>query len=309
MKIFLDTDIGTDSDDAVCLAYLLARPDCELLGITTLGPDSAIRAEITRAICAKLGQPEIPVAAGCDAPILPNPHWYGHRVNQHIVLDAAPEARPACPAEAVELMRSTIRDHRGEVVLLSVGPLSNVALLALTDPECLTMLKAAYSMIGLFPNDVEHPQTECNTMLDPSAAQAVFSRNLPRHTVFGLNVTRGMKLDDEQVNTIFAGDTLKIIRDCCDAWIEAKQSPGTGLHDPFTAACIFDPAFCTYEQGRIGVKLLDHDPKRGKFFDRDKLSGFTYFEKDSDGPHTVAMTRDADRYSRHLHESMAPARG
>lgn len=308
MKIFLDTDIGTDSDDAVCLAYLLVQPDCELLGVTTLGPDAAIRGDIVRKICASLGQPDIPVAAGCDVPMLSNPYWAGHQVNQAGILDGPADARPSRPLEAVELMRTAIRDNPGEVVLLSVGPLSNVALLALTDPECLGMLKATYSMCGRFPNDLEHPQTECNTMLDPAAAHAVFSRNLPQHTVFGLNVTRGLRLEEEQVNTIFAGDTLKVIRDCCAAWIEVKKSPGTGLHDPLTAACIFDPSFCTYQQGRVGTKLVEHDLKSGTPFDHDKVNGFSYFETQENGPHTVAVTRDADRYIRHLHDAMAPAR-
>jgi inosine-uridine nucleoside N-ribohydrolase len=44
MKIILDTDIGSDIDDAVCLAYLLAQPECELLGITTVTGEAARRA-------------------------------------------------------------------------------------------------------------------------------------------------------------------------------------------------------------------------------------------------------------------------
>lgn len=308
MKILLDTDIGTDSDDAVCLAYLLVRPDCELLGVTTLGPDAVIRADIARKLCTHMGQPDIPVVAGFDAPMLSNPYWNGHQVNQAVILDEPPQARPSTPADAVQLMRSVIRDNPGEVVLLSVGPLSNVALLALSDPQCLGMLKATYSMCGLFPNDLESPQTECNTMLDPASSHAVFARHLPEHTVFGLNVTRGMKLDARQLEDIFAGEALKPVRDCCGAWIEAKKSPGTGLHDPFTAACIFDPSFCTYEQGRIGIRLVHHNLKDGSLFPRDKVNGFTYFEPEANGPHRVAVTRDADRYIQHLHDAFAPAR-
>lgn len=60
VKLLLDTDIGSDIDDAVCLAYLLAQPQCELLGITTVSGEPIRRAMIASAICT---------AAGKDVPI------------------------------------------------------------------------------------------------------------------------------------------------------------------------------------------------------------------------------------------------
>ena len=61
-KIILDTDIGSDIDDAVCLAYLLAQPDCELLGITTVAGEAEARARMASALCK---------VAGKDVPIFP----------------------------------------------------------------------------------------------------------------------------------------------------------------------------------------------------------------------------------------------
>ena len=65
IKVLLDTDIGSDIDDAVCLAYLLANPDCELMGITTVSGEAENRARIASAICKN---------ASRDIPIFPGPN-------------------------------------------------------------------------------------------------------------------------------------------------------------------------------------------------------------------------------------------
>ena len=68
-KVLLDTDIGSDIDDAVCLAYLLAQPECELLGITTVSGEPVQRAMIASAVCTLAGQ-QIPIYPGAADPLL-----------------------------------------------------------------------------------------------------------------------------------------------------------------------------------------------------------------------------------------------
>ena len=63
-KILLDTDIGTDVDDAVALAYLLAQPECELLGITTVTGQAVERAKLCSVLCHAAGRPDIPIYPG-----------------------------------------------------------------------------------------------------------------------------------------------------------------------------------------------------------------------------------------------------
>src|SRR5574338_566858 len=67
-KVLLDTDIGTDVDDAVALAYLLAHPDCELLGITTVTGEPEKRASLASVVCKAAGK-AIPIYPGADRPI------------------------------------------------------------------------------------------------------------------------------------------------------------------------------------------------------------------------------------------------
>ena len=68
-KVILDTDIGSDIDDAICLAYLLAQPKCELLGITTVSGQVNERAQIANAIC-KVAVRNIPIFPGIESPFL-----------------------------------------------------------------------------------------------------------------------------------------------------------------------------------------------------------------------------------------------
>ena len=71
-KILLDTDIGGDIDDAVCLAYLLKEPRCELMGITTVCGEPEKRAAVADAICQAAGK-RIPIVAGLDTTLQPFP--------------------------------------------------------------------------------------------------------------------------------------------------------------------------------------------------------------------------------------------
>src|SRR5437870_7382262 len=69
LKVLFDTDIGSDIDDAVALAYLLAQPECELLGITTVSGEPGKRAQLASALCQNAGR-EVAIFPGRDAPLL-----------------------------------------------------------------------------------------------------------------------------------------------------------------------------------------------------------------------------------------------
>ena len=71
-KILLDTDIGGDIDDAICLAYLLKEPQCALLGITTVCGEPEKRAAVADAICRAAGR-QVPIVAGVETPLQPGP--------------------------------------------------------------------------------------------------------------------------------------------------------------------------------------------------------------------------------------------
>lgn len=307
-KIWLDTDIGTDSDDAICLAYLLLREDCELVGISTVGRDSVLRAGVARTVCSHFGRPDIPVVAGCDRPFLPNPYWDDHHVNQHGIIPSTPEAVPARPNAAVEQMGTAIEAAPGEITLLTVGMFSNAALLLTGEPEKAALLKSVFSMGGRFATATEPPRGECNVMLDAVAASIVAERSHVPFTLVPSNVTGSLGMDDGTMYALLAGDRLGIVRKCCEAWIRAKGKPGTGLHDPFTAACVFDSSYCRWKQGRVSIPLTHRRLDRDEALAVGAVNGYAAFEPSSDGPHRIAVDRDRDRFMEHLDDVFSRAR-
>jgi purine nucleosidase len=120
MKLLLDTDIGSDIDDAVCLAYLLAQPECELLGITTVSGEPEKRAMLASALCKAAGQGAAD-SAGCGAPAA---GWQHAQTSapQSAALARWPHETHFPDGHAIGFMREMIRRHPGDVALLAIGP-------------------------------------------------------------------------------------------------------------------------------------------------------------------------------------------
>ncbi len=202
-KILFDTDIGTDIDDAVCLAYLLAQPKCDLLGITTVTGESCARARMASAMCRVAGRDDVPIYPGVEVPLLiPQRqrtagqaaalHKWDHRT------DLPPQG------EAIQFMRRTIRENPHDVVLLAVGPLTNVGLLFATDPEIPSLLKELVLMCGVFTNRRPgYGPLEWNAMGDPHATAVVYKHGVRRHRSIGLDVTTQVTMDAGEVRQRF----------------------------------------------------------------------------------------------------------
>ena len=193
MKLLLDTDIGNDIDDALALAYLLREPQCELLGVTTVCGEPEKRCEMASAICHHLGRPDVPIHPGCPVPL-------SRAQLQPVCPQAAglgdwPRDRFAADNSAVDFLRRTIRANPGEVALLAIGPLTNVATLFSLDPEIPSLLKGLYLMCGRFFTALGG---EWNAFLDPWATAIVYGNGThPRpatHVSYGLDVTERAKL-------------------------------------------------------------------------------------------------------------------
>ena len=285
VKVLFDTDIGSDIDDAVALAYLLSQPRCDLVGVTTATGEPIKRAEMASAVCRNAGQPDVPVHAGCPQALL-----------IEMRQKAAPQAdalgdwdrRRDFPANtAVAFMRQVIRDHPGEITLLAVGPMTNVGLLFATDPEIPALLKQVVLMCGRFFTSMGG---EWNAIGDPHATAIVYGNGCqsrpPRHVSYGLDVTTRCMMDADECRQRFTADALKPVRDFAEVWF--KRSGRICFHDPLAAACIFQPDLCEYREGRVTVAL------------NRPTMGWTVFDPNADDkPHAVAAGVDADRFFEH----------
>lgn len=282
MKLLLDTDIGSDIDDAICLAYLLAKPECELLGVTTVTGEPEKRAMLASAICKAAGR-DVPIFPGAPRPLLIEPRQ--PLAPQAAVLDRWPHETHFAAGHAIDFLRDTIRRYPGEVTLLAIGPMTNVALLFTLDPEIPPMLKAFYMMIGSFGRGkgVGNVRLEWNALNDPHAAAIVYNARTPIHRSVGLDVTLQVQMDAAEVRQRFQAPLLRPVLGMAEVWFRAQ--PIVTFHDPLAAVSIFDAQVCTYDRGRVDVELVSA-----------RLAGLTHFTEEAAGPHEVAATVDAERF-------------
>ncbi|AVT29588.1 nucleoside hydrolase [Plantactinospora sp. BC1] len=243
--VLLDTDIGNDIDDAVCLAYLLAQPDCDLLGITTVSAEPEARAALASVLCRAAGR-SVPILPGAAEPLASPP-----------VQGPPPQAAALARWEhetsfptgaAVEFLRQTIRAHPGEVTLLAIGPLTNVALLFAVDPEVPALLRSLVLMGGAFTSV---PGPEWNIHCDPYAAARVYATPVPVHRSVGLDVTTRVRMDADAFLERCANPLLRPVADMAASWF--AERPEVTFHDPLAATTLFAPSLCTFAPGEVSV--------------------------------------------------------
>jgi purine nucleosidase len=281
-KVLLDTDIGSDIDDAVCLAYLLAQKNCDLLGITTVTGDVVKRAMIASALCKAAGK-RVPIYPGSENPLqVPQ---LQPEVPQAAALNRWPHETEFPKDEAVEFLRRTIRQNPGEVVLLTIGPLTNIGLLFAQDPEIPRLLKSLVLMCGVYTSQFDvQGQAEWNAKLDPHASEIVYRAPVKVHRSIGLDVTMKTVLNAEEVRWRFQAPVLRPVMDFAEVWF--RHSQNMIFHDPLAAATIFDENICTFERGNVQV-------------DTQNEPGKTIWTADEAGSHQVALAVNPERFFDH----------
>ena len=255
VPVLLDTDIGSDIDDAVALAYLLKQPQCDLLGITTVSGEPEKRASLADAVCQAAGRSGIPVHVGTGKPLLVAQRQ--PEASQFEALKASYLHRLFEPNHtAVEFLRRTIRARPNEITLLTIGPLTNIALLFATDPEIPAILKQLVMMGGrYFPSSPDGANGEWNILCDPHAAAIVFEAPVPKLIAVGLDVTEQCTMSAEECRERFikAGGPLLSVAAMAEVWFRHTQQ--ITFHDPLAAALIFEPQLCGLLSTRIDVEL------------------------------------------------------
>lgn len=290
-KILLDTDIGTDIDDAVALAYLLSNPNCDLLGITTVTGEPERRAQMASVLCHAAGRADIPIYPGTPRPILVEQHQL--TAPQAAAVERWPHAESFPQGQAVEFLRQTIRAHPGEITLLTIGPLTNAGLLFALDPEIPALLKRLVMMAGLFTNSVTgFGPKEWNAYGDPHASAVVYNAPVTVHRSIGLDVTTKVVMGADEVRARFKSPLLAPVLDFAEIWFQ--HVGGIMFHDPLAAAVIFDETICQYQPGKVEIELASP-----------RLAGFTHWEPDEGGPHQVAVQVEPERFFTELFRYLA----
>ena len=280
-KIWLDTDIGSDIDDALALAFLLNRPDCELLGISTVTEIDEQRAKLASVLC-RIAEKEVPIYPGTRTSLIVEPPQ--KTVPQAVALSKyAHDTEFSAPAfGAVAAMRAAIHANPGQVTLFGIGPMTNIALLFAIDPQIPRLLKQLVLMCGHFAPDDKN--CEWNALNDPHATAIVYAAPVEKHVSIGLDVTRQVTMErDEFEEKLRQSKYGAAIIEMGGAWFQDHEN--VVFHDPLAAATIFEPEICKYQSGHVAIETANP-----------AIYGFTDWKAGQGATHTVALEVDAAKF-------------
>ena len=262
IKLIIDTDPGVD--DAVAILMALAAPEVEVLALTTVGGNVPL-ARTTRNALALLqaaGRSDIPVASGASKPMRGR-FTYAPRFHGPGGLSLRlPEPVVGTVAEgAVELLHDQLTSQPGEVVLVALGPLTNVARLIWERPAALEQARNIIVMGGAVntPGNVT-PKAEFNIYSDPAAAEIVFSSGLPV-TVVDLAACRQVGISREQALGLRSEHPLgRLTLDMLQGWFNKESSRERfEFYDPLAMAIALEPAIATVTKVDLDVGLEENE--------------------------------------------------
>jgi len=292
-KIILDIDNAftmpaQDTDDALALALALVSPELEVLGCTTCAGNCRTH-QSTRNTLRQLqvgGARAVPVAEGHPTALSRNREGHFRYLENK---SKGPQKRywqnlPARPAiewqaaalSASDFIAQSVQQHPGEVILIALGTLTNLALALLDAPDTAAQIKGVVHMGGSFepadgppfvwhtpdiPDDVWRTTLRFNTLFDPEAAAVVLRSGIPV-TLVPANVTSLVFQRPAHLQQLQAVDTPwhRYLTTYAQPWVEwslhERRLPGAHMHDPLTVATVIDPTFCRITSMDLSVPAL-----------------------------------------------------
>jgi inosine-uridine nucleoside N-ribohydrolase len=260
-RVIIDTDPGVD--DALALLLAMRSPELKIEAITPVAGNVPLDLTLPNALrmVEIAGRTDIPVAAGARAPLMRRlvTATYAHGENG---LGGAvfpePTTKPVA-TPAAEIIRQIVRKYPGEVTLITIGPLTNIATALNADPDLAGMVRALVMMGGSLSGGNITPAAEFNVYVDPEAARIVFQSGIPV-TMVGLDVTRRTSLTDEHVRTLEAAQNpvsqaaAKIGRNAINHTRERGYLVGPNMHDSLAVAGFLDPAILKLQDYYVDVE-------------------------------------------------------
>jgi len=262
VKVILDTDIGTDIDDAWALGYILQSDRIKPLGITIAHGNTPARAKIASKLLYKTGHRDLPVAVGRK-----NSDNYSYQFSW---AEDFNKIKPIKESAADFIVRM-VKKYPGQVVLLAVGPLENIADALRKEPNLAKLVKRVVLMSGNIYSSAwaPSPMAEWNVTQSVKDAQLVYGAGLPL-TIVPLDATTYITLSDRERDKVRKRKSpLTQSLECLyRLWIQSPQSKMT-LHDQLAVAETAEPGKFFHKIDKLKLIVDDKgftkiDNKNGK---------------------------------------------
>lgn len=248
-KIIIDTDPGIDDAVAILLA-LAAKDELDVVALTTVNGNVGVEQVTENAfkILDIAGRNDIPVYKGNGKPLMrENDHceeFHGDDGLGNLGMETT--GRTPEEESAVDFLIRKVREEKGEITLLPIGPLTNIAEAVQKDPEFVKNVKEVVIMGGAEHGGNMSPHAEFNFWTDPEAAKIVMAAGFEKVTMIGLDATSYVFLSPEyrellyQLNTPISRFIHKITRLYADGHWEIEKKLGCELCDVLTIAYLLD---------------------------------------------------------------------
>ena len=260
--IILDCDPG--HDDAMAILLAAASPAIELRAITTVhGNQTLAKTTLNaRRVCTVAGIRDVPIAAGCDRPLVREP-IVAADIHGESGLDGPSWPEPGVELDrhhAVDLIIEEALASDGELVLVPVGPLTNVATALRREPRIAARLRRIVLMGGAIGLGNTTPAAEFNIFVDPEAAHVVFSSGVP-FTMVPLEVTHRALATPEVLARIEALDTpvavtaVQLMRFFAATYERVFGFPAPAVHDPCAVASVIEDGIVSTRSMHVAVDV------------------------------------------------------
>ena len=263
--VYVDTDVGlgtpgAEIDDGAALIFLMRNKLVEIVGAGSVFgnvplQDAALNLD---RLLTWLGGKDIPVGLGAEKSLIAATTWFESW--QSVYGKTLPwNLRPATYL-AANLIIQTIHAHPGQVSILSLGPMTNLALAIRLEPGIIPLARDVIVMGGSFI--IQNPTPEFNVRCDPEAAQIVFCAGWNVH-ILGLDITRRVHFSRHDFASLQDGNTaVELLRAQAPGWIDRMEEmgweqDGCALHDAVAAAYLVDQAIFQTEETSVEVELAN----------------------------------------------------
>lgn len=261
-------DVDTGIDDAAAIAFAIGA-GADLVGITTVAGNCAIdqATDNTLRVLSHLGADTVPVFRGASRPLVASLHHapYMHGDDGLGGANLPPAEVEEQDLTAPEAIVAMVEEFAGELVFVSVGPMTNLAIAMSLRPQIVDQIARVVIMGGAYFNPGNRtPYAEFNAYIDPDALDQVFQAQWNEIYAVGLDVTHQVEISPAIWNTIpkDAGGTAGLVRAVSKSAIEGATRDGFYLHDPLAVGVGLDPSIVT--AGNYSVRVETAGERRGQ---------------------------------------------